>query len=200
MWCGMTNPEQDKAIFGKLDAGFEQYYNLKYGPMYCAPAVKDEKSVMDNSSVTWLAFLDVYLRCKKGHEANGSKIFDMLLAHAYDAGGVAFSEGVGVNGRLTGGAGRTWDNGNFFHMLISGIYGIEKNKDCVLISSPVKMDTMPLTELKNFCWRKAVYNFKWVGKGKSIKNVFVDGKEISGKSGTYVLTNEIGKHNVEINL
>jgi pyruvate formate lyase activating enzyme len=26
------------------------------------------------------------------------------------------------------------------------------------------------------------------------------GKEISGKSGTYVLTNEIGKHNVEINL
>ena len=36
--------------------------------MYCAPAGHNDKSVMDCSSVTWLAFLDIYLRGKKGYE------------------------------------------------------------------------------------------------------------------------------------
>jgi len=30
MWCGMTSPEQDIAIFQKLDANFDKIYN-QYG-------------------------------------------------------------------------------------------------------------------------------------------------------------------------
>ena len=200
MWCGMTNSKQDKAIFSKLDAGFKKYYDLPYGPEYCAPAGHNDQSVMNCSSVPWLGFLDVYLRGKKGHETNRSRIFDMLMKHAHDAGGIPFPEGAGIYGNLTGGAGRTWDNGNFFHMLICGVYGLEKSKDGIKIVSPEKIDGTPLTMLQNFRWRKAIYNFKWVGEGRSIKSVTMDGNEIASKQGVYKLTNKTGKHEVEIEL
>ncbi len=96
MWCGMTDSHQDRAIFTMLDTHFDRYYDLEYGPIYCAPAAKNEESVMDCSSVTWLAFLDVYLRGKKGHELNRSRIHDLLMQHAGDAGGTLFPEGAGV--------------------------------------------------------------------------------------------------------
>jgi len=161
MWCGMTDPEQDEAIFHMLDQNFDRIYNLVYGPMYCAPAAHNEKSVMDCSSVTWLAFLDVYLRGIKGHETNRDRIYDLLMKHAGDAGGIPFSEGAGVYGNLTGGAGRSWDNGNFFHMLVCGVYGLEKCKGGISISPPAPISNQPVTELKNFCWRDAEYNFNW---------------------------------------
>ncbi len=200
MWCGMTSSKQDKSIFAKLDAGFKKYYDLPYGPEYCAPAGHNDQSVMGCSSVSWLGFLDVYLRGKKGHETNRSRIFDMLMKHAHDAGGIPFPEGAGIYGNLTGGAGRTWDNGNFFHMLICGVYGLEKSKDGIKISAPEKIDGVPLTELKNFRWRKAIYNFKWIGEGKNIKSVTMDGNEIASKQGVYSLTDKIGSHKVEIEL
>ena len=200
MWCGMTSSKQDKAIFAKLDAGFKKYYDLPYGPEYCAPAGHNDQSVMSCSSVPWLGFLDVYLRGKKGHETNRSRIFDMLMKHAHDAGGIPFPEGAGIYGNLTGGAGRTWDNGNFFHMLICGVYGLEKSKDGIKIVSPEKIDGTPLTMLQNFRWRKAIYNFKWIGEGKSIKSVTMDGNEIASKQGVYSLTDKIGSHKVEIEL
>jgi hypothetical protein len=200
MWFGMTNSKQDKAIFAKLDAGFKKYYDLPYGPEYCAPAGHNDQSVMNCSSVTWLGFLDVYLRGKKGHDTNRSRIFDMLMKHAHDAGGIPFPEGAGVLGYLTGGAGRTWDNGNFFQMLICGIYGLEKSKDGITISAPEKIDGTPLTELKNFRWRKALYDFKWTGKGKNIKSVTIDGNEISSDRGIYILTDEMGIHKIKIEL
>jgi hypothetical protein len=200
MWCGVTNSRQDKAIFEKLDANFKDIYDLAYGPMYCAQAGHNEQSVMNCSSVTWLAFLDVYLRGKKNYDTNRSKIYDMLMQHAHDAGGIVFPEGAGVYGNLTGGAGRAWDNGNFFHMLISGIYGLEKDVDGITISAPKKIDGTPLTELNNFCWRQAVYNFKWTGNGEKIKKVTVDGNEIASESGVYKLNNKTGKHEVEITL
>jgi hypothetical protein len=200
MWCGMTNSRQDKAIFEKLDANFKDIYDLVYGPMYCAQAGHNDQSVMNCSSVTWLAFLDVYLRGKKNHDTNRSKIYDMLMQHAYDAGGIVFPEGAGVYGNLTGGAGRAWDNGNFFHMLICGIYGLEKSKDGITISAPEKIDGVPLTELKNFHFRKAVYDFSWIGTGKHISNINVDGQSIKNGTGDYMLTDNSGKHKVEIQL
>ena len=200
MWCGMTSNKQDKAIFTKLDAGFKKYYDLPYGPEYCAPAGHNDQSVANCSSVTWLGFLDVYLRGKKEHDTNRSRIFHMLMKHAHDAGGIPFPEGMGVLGCLTGGAGRTWDNGNFFHMLICGIYGLEKSKDGITILAPEKIDGVPLTELKNFRWHKAIYNFKWTGKGKHIKEIIIDGNRITPDHGVYKLTNKTGKHEVKIEL
>jgi hypothetical protein len=197
MWCGMTSPSQDLAIFRKLDANFDKIYNLAFGPMYCAPAAHNDKSVMDCSSVTWLAFLDIYLRGKKGYENNRSRIYDLLMQHAGDAGGIPFPEGAGVYGSLTGGAGRSWDNGNFFHMLICGIYGIEKEKEGIFISNPQTISQVPLTELLNFCWREAVYNFHWTGQGKNIKKVLCDGVELKA-SGTWCLVSDKGIHEVEI--
>ena len=200
MWCGMTSPGQDLAIFHKLDANFDHIYNLKYGPIYCAPAGHNEKSVMDCSSVTWLAFLDVYLRGEKEYEKNRSRIYDLLMQHAGDAGGINFPEGAGVYGSLTGGAGRSWDNGNYFHMLICGIYGIEKEKEGVLISNPHKIDNVPLTELLNFCWREAVYNFHWTGRGKHIKKIMCDANEVKSTSDKWLLISDKGVHDVEIML
>jgi hypothetical protein len=197
MWCGMTSPWQDMAIFQKLDANFDKIYNLAYGPMYCAPAGHNEKSVMDCSSVTWLAFLDVYLRGKKGYENNRSRIYDLLMQHAGDAGGIPFPEGAGVYGSLTGGAGRSWDNGNYFHMLICGIYGIEKQKEGITISNPHGINQVPLTELLNFCWREAVYNFHWTGKGKNIRKVICDGEELK-ESDKWFLNSDKGIHEIEI--
>lgn len=198
MWFGMTNSKQNEAIFKHLDAGFKKYYNLPYGPEYSAPAGHDKQSVANSSSVTWLGFLDVYLRGKEGHYKNRSRIFDMLMKNAHDAGGIPFPEGMGVYGSFTGNAGRTWDNGNFFHMLISGVYGLQKSKDGIKVLAPKKIKGIPLTELNNFRWRDAVYNFKWTGEGRRIKSIAVDGKRIRTESGIYNLISKTGKHDVEI--
>jgi len=198
MWCGMTNSMQDSAIFRKLDANFDNIYNLTYGPMYCAPAGHDQSSVMTCSSVPWLAFLDVYLRGKKGHEANRDRIYDLLMLHAKDAGGIPFSEGASIMGSLTNNAGRSWDNGNYFHMLVSGMYGIEKTYDGIVLSSPNPINNKPLTELKNVGWRDATYNLKWNGDGTRIINVKIDGVELIPQMGTYLLNYNTGTHEVEI--
>jgi hypothetical protein len=200
MWCGMTDANQDIAIFKKLDNNFDKIYNLVYGPMYCAPAGHNETSVMDCSSVTWLAFLDVYLRGEKGYETNRSRIYNLLMKHARDAGGIPFPEGAGVYGSLTGGAGRSWDNGNFFHMLICGIYGIEKNKEGIRISSPNPIENIPVTELLNVCWKKAVYNFRWEGKGNRIAYVLLDGRKVKSDHNTFVIDKNTGVHNVKITM
>lgn len=200
MWCGMTGPEKDIAIFQKLDMNFDKIYNLKYGPMYCAPAGKNEMSVMDCSSVTWLAFLDVYLRSKKGYETNRDRIYSLLMKHSLDAGGILFPEGAGVYGNLTGGAGRSWDNGTYFHMLVCGIYGIEKTDAGIQISPPNPIMDLPLTELLNVCWKKAVYNFRWEGRGKRIAQIFIDGIELKPESGNFTLTNATGVHEVTIRI
>jgi hypothetical protein len=198
MWCGMTDHAQDMAIFQKLDDNFSKIYDLTYGPMYCAPAGHNDKSVMDCSSVTWLAFLDVYLRGEKGYEKNRREIYDLLIKHSHDAGGILFPEGAGVYGSLTGGAGRSWDNGNYFHMLVCGFYGLEKSKDGILISNPGKVGNQPLTELKNFCWRQAVYNFKWKGEGKKIQKIKFDGIDLKPVNGEWLLDSMKGTHQVEV--
>lgn len=200
IWCGMTNARQDSAIFAKLDRGFDKYYDLKYGPEYCAPAIRNDRSVMDCSSVPWLGFMDVYLRGKTGHYENRSKIFDLLMKNAYDAGGVPFSEGAGVYGYLTGGGGRLWDNGVFFHTLICGIDGLEKSKDGIRIVAPEKIRGVPLTELDNFRWREATYNFKWTGKGTHIESVTLDGNRIAPVAHAYWLDTRVGVHRVDIHL
>ena len=198
MWCGMTSQEQNKAIFQKLDNNFDKIYNLKWGPMYCAPAGHSDQSVLDCATVTWLAFLDVYLRGINGHETNRDRIYNLLIRHARDAGGIVFSEGAGVYGSLTGGAGRSWDNGNFFHMLVCGIYGIEKSSAGIRISSPKPINGTPLTELLNISWRNAIYNFHWEGKGSRLAHVFVDGKEIKAGTDPIILTQETGNHDVKV--
>jgi len=201
MWCSMTSRKQNDSIFSKLDAGFDKYYDLKYGPEYCAPAAThNERTVMDCSTVPWLGFLDVYLRGKTGHEENRSRIYHLLIRHAYDAAGIPFSEGAGIAGALTGNAGRTWDNGNFFQTLICGIYGLEKSKDGILITAPEKMDGVPLTELRNLRWREAVYNFEWRGDGKKIKRVMLDDKRIRKRHGIFNLNDETGIHEVIVEL
>jgi len=198
MWCGMTDPAKDVAIFQKLDYNFGRIYNLTYGPMYCAPAGHNEKSVMDCSSVTWLAFLDIYLRGEKGYEKNRRQIYDLLIKHSLDAGGILFPEGAGVYGSLTGGAGRSWDNGNYFHMLVCGFYGLEKSKDGIIISNPGKVENLPLTELKNFCWRQAVYNFQWTGEGKKIQKIICDRNPLKLTNGEWLLDSMKGTHQVEV--
>jgi len=200
MWCGMTDAYQDKAIFEKLDRNFDGIYNLVYGPMYCAPAGHNESSVMDCSSVTWLAFLDVYLRGKKGYETNRGRIYDLLMKHAGDAGGIPFPEGAGVYGSLTGGAGRAWDNGNFFHMLFCGVYGLEKSREGISISRPSPIGNQPVTELQNVCWRDAVYHFNWTGTGRAIGKVTCDGTEVKALHGKWLLAESQGQHRVEITL
>jgi hypothetical protein len=200
MWCGMTDREQDMAIFSRLDEGFDKYYELVYGPIYCAPAGQNEKSVMDCSSVTWLAFLDLYLRGKKGHDRNRDRIYGMLMEHAGDAGGIPFPEGAGVYGYLTGGAGRCWDNGNYFHMLICGVYGIEKNRQGIRISSPRPIGSQPVTALDNVCWHGSVYHFRWEGKGGTISRVMVDGEALEPGPGGYLITDPSGIHEVTITL
>jgi hypothetical protein len=198
MWCGMTDHARDVAIFRKLDDNFSKIYDLTYGPMYCAPAGHNDKSVMDCSSVTWLAFLDIYLRGEKGYEKNRREIYDLLIKHSLDAGGILFPEGAGVYGSLTGGAGRSWDNGNYFHMLVCGFYGLEKSKDGIVISNPGKVENLPLTELKNFCWRQAVYNFQWKGEGKMIQKIVFDGTDLKQSKGQWLLDSMKGTHQVEV--
>jgi hypothetical protein len=200
MWCGMTSDKQNSAIFARLDAHFDKYYNLRYGPEYCAPAAHNDQSVMDSSSVTWLGFLDVYLRGKEGHDTNRSRIFDLLMRHAGDAHGIPFPEGAGIYGSLTGNGGRTWDNGNFFHLLICGIFRLEKSQDGITIVAPDPIAAVPLTELTNVRWRQATFNFKWSGTGEHIKGVTVDGEEVTSDSGVYRVAERIGTHRVTITL
>jgi len=204
MFFGMTTPEQDRAIFKQLDDNFDKYYNLKYGPMYIAPIVENEKTEVEYSSTPWLGFLDVYLRCKKNRTAHRSQIFKMLMDHAYDVPAGCFTEGLGCHGYLTGNAGRSWDNGNFFHTLVCGIYGLEKSKDGIEIKAPIKMDSVPLTELKNFCWQDAVYDFNWQGQGSKIKKVLLNGKAIAPEKVSvgagFRLKEKTGTHQVLIEL
>ncbi len=104
----------------------------------------------------------------------------------------------GYNGYLTGGAGRSWDNGNFFHMLVCGVYGLEKSRDGIAITAPQKIDNTPLTELSNFRWRDAVYNFHWKGESSKINKVLIDGNEVKPESGNYKLIDTSGEHEVLI--
>jgi hypothetical protein len=183
IFCGMTTKARAEVIFNQLDQRFDQFYPLKWGPMYVAPAIHNKNTVINCSTTPWLGFLDVYLRCKLDHAANQSAIFKLLMDHAYDMPAAPFAEGAGITGNLTGGAGRAWDNGNFFHCLITGIYGVEKTAEGVTISAPVKMADFPLTQLNNLCWRDAVYNLEWHGGGSRIKKVTVDGHQAAKLSG-----------------
>lgn len=202
MFYGMTSSAQNKAIFDRLDGNFDGYYDLKWGPMYVAPAGRDAKSVLECSTTPWLGFLDVYLRCKHGREQNRSRIFSLLIKHAYDVPGACFSEGAGINGGLTGGSGRTWDNGNFFHCLISGVYGIEKTAQCIGVVAPTQMQGFLLTELKNVRWSDAVYDFMWAGVGTKIVKLTLDmvPQQAIRQSGvdTYQLSEKSGKHSVVV--
>jgi len=204
MFFGMTDKARNKAILDRLDANFDKYYNLKWGPMYVAPAAHNEKSVIDSSSTPWLGFLDVYLRCKLGRETNRARIFSMLLDHAYDIGAAPFTEGAGIDGSLTGGAGRSWDNGNFFHCLVSGVYGIEKSADHIELTPPTPMEGHALTQLKNIRWHDAVYDVRWEGSGSRISSVTVDSVEVRPtlrRGGqVWVLTERSGMHTVVVNL
>lgn len=198
MWCGMTSPAQEEAIFNKLDAHFSEIYDLPYGPMYCAPLGEQQQCQMQCSSVPWLAFLDVYLRGKKGHTRNRSRIYDLLMKHALDAGGIPFSEGVGISGCLTGGAGRAWDNGNFFHMLVSGIYGIEKSNEGIQITAPAPIEGTPFTELRNMRWGNATCNFRWRGVGTRIESVRLNGKHVYPQGEKWVLRELSGDCAVDV--
>ena len=189
--------EQEDAIYRHLDAGFDTYYDLKYGPMYTAGTVplNDEASLY--SSTPWLGFLDVYLRCRRGHEGRRSDIWQLLMDHAGAVRpDVPFAEGIGVNGTLTGGAGRSWDNGNYFHTLIVGIYGIEKSSAGVRITPPVPLKSAPVTELKNVRWRDAVIDFTWQGSGARLKEIRVDGETRGGPCAEFLLTEPTGHHTV----
>ena len=168
--------------------------------MYCAPAGKNECSVMDCSSVTWLAFLDIYLRGKKDYPAGRDRIYRLLVEHMHDAGGTPFPEGAGVYGYLTGGAGRSWDNGNFFHMLICGICGIRKDREGIHISGPHTLQSLPLSELDNVKWQKATYDFTWDGDGEEIREVLLDGKPVPRSGETWLLDASKGNHRVTIKL
>jgi hypothetical protein len=201
IFCGMTTKARAGVIFTQLDQHFDEFYPLKWGPMYVAPAGHDKNSVISCSSTPWLGFLDVYLRCKLDHAANRSAIFKLLIDHAYDVPAAPFAEGAGIHGSLTGGAGRAWDNGNFFHCLINGIYGVEKTADGVTLNAPVKMADFPLTQLDNLRWQDAVYNLEWRGEGSKIKKVTVDGRPAAKLSGgRYRIAEKTGTHQVIIDL
>jgi len=211
IFYGVTSKEQEKDIFDTLNKNFKKFYDLKYGPMYVAGAVKVEKSEFDFSSVPWLGFVDVFIRLRdlpdynakwdKTNFNNASKIFKLLIDHAYDVPPAAFTEGMGPFGYLTGCAGRSWDNGNFFHTLIVGICGLEKSQYGIKITVPKQLINSPINQLENMCWRDAVYNFEWKGKGEKIKNVTVDGKIINPEAdGNYLLKDSYGNHKVIISL
>jgi hypothetical protein len=201
IFCGMTSKAQTEAIFAELDRGFDRFYALKWGPEYVVPAHASPKKVIDCSTAPWLGFLDVYLRCKFDHPANRSEIFKLLIAHAYDVPSAPFAEGAGNSGVLTGGAGRAWDNGNFFHCLINGIYNVEKNKNGLTIGAPVRMADFPLTELNNVRWRDAVYNLQWRGERTKIETVTMDGRPVTKLAGgRYQFAEKTGAHEVVVQM
>lgn len=199
MYFGMTSSEQDQKIFTELDNNYSKYYDLKYGPLLITDQVgHTELTEVEYTSGPWLGFFDVYLRGEKGHDKNRSRIFKSLLDHAWDIPAGCFTEGLGVYGNLTGGAGRSWDNGNFFHTLIVGILGIEKSKDGIAIKAPRPVDSIPMGSLQNVGWKNAIYHFQWKGKGGNIKEVLLDGRKIQpsdqdGKE-SYLLTKTKGEH------
>jgi hypothetical protein len=201
IFCGMTSKARTEAIFTVLDRRFDQFYSLKWGPEYVVPAHASPKKVIACSTAPWLGFLDVYLRCKLDHPANRSEIFKLLIDHAYDVPSAPFAEGAGNSGVLTGGAGRAWDNGNFFHCLINGIYNVEKDKDGLTIGAPVKMADFLLTELNHVRWRDATYHLQWRGEGTKIETVTLDGRPVK-KSGAeyYRLTEKTEAHEVVVEM
>jgi len=199
IFCGGVPDDYVKSIFDHLDSHFDEYYPLKWGPMYTAPAAKNEKSVLSCSTTVWLGFLDVYLRCRHGHEKNRSGIFQLLLDHAYDIPAAPFTEGAGIFGNLTGGAGRAWDNGNFFHCLISGVYGIEKSAAGFDIAAPTRMDGHALSELRGVPWRDALIDFEWRGEGRRIAKVEIDGMKVSPWKG-FVKPPSEGTHKITVTL
>jgi len=198
MYYGITTPQQNKAIFKRLDEGFDKFYNLKYGPMYVASAAKNEKSEFDFTSTPWLGFLDVYLRCKLDYTPNRAKIYKMLMDKAYVIPDACFSEGLGIYGYLSGVSGRSWDTGNFFHTLITAVYGVEKTKDGIRVQDPILMGGFNLTELKNIHWFDAVYDIEWVGQGSQIKGITLDGVAVEKNHGQYNLSTKTGKHAVKV--
>ncbi len=202
MFLGMTGQAQDKQIFDRLDRGFRTYYCAKWGPMYTAPIGKTAASILDHATTPWLGFLDVYLRCKKRDSMIRSDVFALLIKNAYVLPAAPFSEGAGISGTLTGGAGRAWDNGNFFHCLISGIYGLEKSRTGIQVSAPAKIDGFPITELENVRWKNAVYDFTWTGSGSIIDQVLLDGKPClpCTSSGAYLLHKPTGLHKVTVKM
>lgn len=204
VFFGMTSQEQTDAIYARLDAGFNDYYLRKHGPMYVAHlAATNDMTVEDVSTTPWLGFLDVYLRSKTGagSELNRRRILALLLAHAYDVAETPFSEGLGIYGSITGGAGRSWDNGNFFHCLINGIYGIEKTYADIRVSAPKPVPEFAFKELRSVPWRNAIYDFEWQGRGTQIASVRLDGRVLKpSDSGDYVIADNSGRHTVLITL
>ena len=200
MFFGTMSEQQVQCVFKQLDQNYTKYYGDKWGPMYTAPAGKADNSVLTNSTTPWLAFLDVYLRCKHNWVPNRSNIFNDLMKHAYDIPAAPFTEGAGVTGCLTGGAGRSWDNGNFFHCLISGIYGIEKTDTAIVLSNPTMIDGHKITRLDNLQWKDAVYSIKWTGSGSRIASVVIDNTPIKPTGKNYRLSRKSGSHQVTITL
>ncbi len=207
IFYGITSKEQEKNIFDNLNTNFKKFYDLKYGPMYVAGAAKNEKSEFEFTSTPWLGFLDVFIRVRDLPEYNAkwdeknynnaSKVFKLLLDHAYDIPPACFTEGMGIYGYLSGCSGRSWDNGNFFHTLIVGICGLEKSQYGISITAPKQLKGSPVSELDNMYWRNAVYKFEWKGKGGKIKKVTVDDKVIKPEAdGNYLLKDSEGEHEV----
>ena len=177
--------------------------------MYVAGAAKNEKSEFDFTSTPWLGFVDVFIRLRdlpdynaawdKTNFNNASKIFKLLLDHAYVIPPTCFSEGMGIFGYLSGCSGCAWDSGNFFHTLIVGVCGLEKSQFGISIVAPKQLINSPINQLENMCWRNAIYNFEWKGKGEKIKKVSVDGKVIKAEAdGNYLLKDSEGNHDVII--
>jgi hypothetical protein len=199
IFFGIPRPDQEQAIFNKLDAEYEKYYPLKYGPMYIAPAARNGKAEVECSTAPWLGCLDVYLRCMKGHRPNRARILKLILDHAYDIPAAPLAEGAGVFGNLTGGAGRAWDNGSFFQMLIRGVYGLEKTSEGLDIRPPAELEGMNLTELNHVCWRQASYDFTWQGRGPRIARILLDGVPVpSLGNGCWRLSGKSGRHCVRL--
>ncbi len=203
IYFGMASPEQTQAVFAHLDAHFNDYYLFKHGPMYTAPiAERKPETVHDCSTTPWLGFLDVYLRCRTGAGdlRNRTRIWQLLLAHAYDIADAPFTEGLGIFGTLTGGAGRLWDNGNFFHTLVCGVYGLEKFSAGIRVGAPGKMLDAPRSCLNGMQWRDAVYDFRWEGKGTRVQRVRLDGRTVRPGDTGIVLNKPRGYHRVVIEL
>ncbi|NMB71934.1 MAG: hypothetical protein GYA22_07285, partial [Bacteroidales bacterium] len=85
-----------------------------------------------------------------------------------------------------------------FHMLVCGIYGIEKSREGILVSAPDPIPGVPFTELLHVCWRNAVYNFHWEGKGSRIVQVLTDGHRAEPVAGKFLLDQQSGEHEVKV--
>lgn len=200
IFYGVTSPERSAAIFEILDANYERFYDLKYGPMYVARAVRNEETEVEYSSTPWLGFVDVYCRGELGIETNRDRIWQGLTDHAYDVDHVAFPEGIGIFGYLTGCAGRSWDNGNFFHTLLESIYGVRKKAAGLVLSNPKPVAGFALTTLENLQWQGATYTVRFKGEGKTIASLTLDGTPQTPVNGDYTLSGNAGAHEVVVQL